>query len=295
MRRQAKQTKVVMETRTRSGGKRSNVVVEGGDEKYFKSQDEIDDFLRIFPHNEEIDTKVIREIMATAIRPASRHRRNIRYTNTLKVIDKRSGTLESGDIVPRLGDWKFDPKDYPKGSMKLRLKQQEMLCVDDNNNALYKGNVALSMKDIQRKVVKDKEPIIMCCARNVRENILDVTVETIKPSTLLHCGALIPVVEENDIITCGRYITDFHVDAAGTLRMHLLLSGRKLIIIATSVLEKYADYYNNFKSTQVDYTTKLQWVLEKPDMWDVVIQDQRFLVRFITFILMQCTDNTNLF
>jgi hypothetical protein len=77
--------------------------------------------------------------------------------------------------------------------------------------------------------------------------------------------------------------------------MHLLLSGRKLIIIATSVLEKYADYYNNFKSTQVDYTTKLRWVLEKPDMWDVVIQDQKFVVPIITFILMQCTDNTYLF
>jgi hypothetical protein len=286
---------IVMETRTRSGGKRSMVVVEGGDERYFKTKEEIDVFLRIFPHNQEIDKNVLREIMVRAIRPASGHRRNIRYTNTLKVIDKRSGTLESGDIVIRLGDWKFDPKDYPKGSMKLRLKQHEMLCIDDKNNALYKGNVELSMRDIQQKVVKDKDPIIMCCARNVRENILDVTVETMKPSTLLHCGALIPVAEENDIITCGRYITDFHVDAAGTLRMHLLLSGRKLIIIATSLVEKYADYYNSFKSTQVDYTTKLRWVLEKPDMWDVVIQDQRFVVPIITFILMQCTDNTYLF
>jgi len=267
-----------MATRTRSGGKRSEVVVEGGDQKYFHTQEQIDEFLETYVPNEEIDINVLREIMVKAIRPVSGHRRNIRYTNTLKVIDKCSGTLGSGDIdiVTRLRDWKFCVEDYPRRSMKLRLKQREKLC-EKLCNDIYKGNVELSMKDIQQKVVNENDPIIMCCARNVRENILDVTVETITPSTLLHCSALIPVAEENDVITCGRYITDFHVDAAGTLRMHLLLSGRKLIIIATSMLERYADYYNNFKSTQ-DYTTKLRWVLEKPDMWDVVIQDQRFLM-----------------
>lgn len=135
-----------------------------------------------------------------------------------------------------------------------------------------------SMADIQSAVSTDNEPIFLCFGKNWRQ-ILNITVEKKTPSQLLYCGNLSQVEEENDIVTCGRYVTDFHVDSAGTIRLHRLLHGRKLIIIATSRDVREAAYYNNFKNVNIDYNTKLEWVLRDPSRWDVVIQDQRLLFR----------------
>jgi hypothetical protein len=52
----------------------------------------------------------------------------------------------------------------------------------------------------------------------------------------------------------------------------------KLIIIGTSRNAKYADYYNGFKDPTIEYDTKLTWVLKDHTMWDIIIQDQRFVV-----------------
>jgi len=254
--------------RTRMG----KAVVSSRGQPYFVNIDEVDSFLQLFPANEKLETDILKEIMIRAIRPHA-GLRNITYTDSLNVINKDTGEAvterESAEIVRRLEEWDYNEKDYPR-SMQLRVKQREELCV-----TIPKKKFA--MANIQSKALKDGEPIILCCARNVRTT-LNVNVEITKPESLLYCPNLSQVTEETDVVTCGRYISDFHVDAAGSLRMHLLLRGRKLIIIATSRQEKYAAYYNSFKSTSLDYNEKMRKVLKDPQMWDIVIQDQRLLV-----------------
>lgn len=237
---------------------------------YFKNPEEVDSFLKVFPASERLEPDILKEIMVRAIRPNA-GLRNVAYTKSLKVSNKDTGEAvtekESAEIVSRLEKWEYNGKDYSP-SMQLRVKQNEELC-----ETIPKKKFA--MKDIQSKALKEKEPMILCCARHVRTT-LNVTVEITKPESLLRCRDLKQLTEDTDVVTCGRYISDFHVDAGGSLRMHLLLRGRKLIIIATSMQGKYADYYNAFKSPLLDYNEKMRNVLNDPHMWDIVIQDQRF-------------------
>jgi hypothetical protein len=254
--------------RTRRIGKAVTPVIPFRGEPYFETSEEVDSFLKVFPPNEDLDKDILKEIMIRAIRPNS-ILRNIKYTNSLKVINNDTGEpvieQESAKIVSRLENWGHVPKEYPR-SKKLLVKQSEELLHKNGN---------FTMKDIQRKAVVDNEPILVCCARNLRTT-LNINVEITTPKSLLYCSDLSQLTTECDIVTCGRYISDFHVDAAGTLRMHLLLRGRKLIIIGTSRQEKFTDYYNAFKLTTMNYNDKLRMVLNDPQMWDIVIQDQRF-------------------
>lgn len=155
--------------------------------------------------------------------------------------------------------------------MQLRVKQREELAKTISMKEKF------SMALIEAVARKDEEPLVLCCANGLRD-VMNVTVEKSTPSKVLYCGGLIEVMETTDIVTCGRYITDFHVDACGTIRLHKLLRGRKLIIIATSRDKQHADYYNAFKNARITYDVKLERVLRDPEMWDVIIQDQRFLL-----------------
>ena len=167
--------KIVMETRTRSGGKRS-MVVEGGDEPYFKTKEEIDVFLTIFPHNEEIDKNVLREIMVRAILPASGHRRNIRYTNTLKVIDKRSGTLESGTLE-RIEDMKF-------GQIRILMTPNRYELYENFKTANYHSYQAVTTNDMS----EGKLHITSTCIRSLYETTTNDLYEN--GTTLAHKNAV---------------------------------------------------------------------------------------------------------